>query len=397
MIRVRQLPYREIKSNSGIAHGQSDTFNFENLPRMAGWYGYVVGCLIRLTGTLKQTAATAALTKEVQRKLLKSVTIKYRGGIWTQNLKGRDLVNLNILEGAITSENVGGILGGDLPNDVNDHAIDQNYLVPFAPRWFASGRGNIQSLAGAIPIEALLNDGEITFTCCEKADLTADWEIKTGTTLTFRVYPLMAFASDPVLFLRGYVDMQSKGASELVYTVPGGERPRTAVVVAVADNDWGAFTLTSQPTITMDGFQYPTLVDEAMANKWFSICNLNDISDYADPCHPFFAPGVNNNLDGLPTFSEMKIRDGHQNHGDAQYLIHTLAQPTPDELNNDLMLQGVGPERRAQVIEDFSNARQPANRPNRLRYDRVQFHTVVRQDRYYQDLGAKVFFVDLGS
>lgn len=327
-----------IFSATNLALGGSiDGVNFDALLKLKGLYGYVAGLMFKMSGSATQSAATAVLEHETLRNLASSFTVDFNGGNWCSAVSGRAVINTLIGMGLMDAQKADGLIHtADLANDTNAHAIDQTYLLPFAPNWFRKDRSGIECLAGAIPFENLKAGGAVAASIL--SSLGGDWALTSGTNLTVKIYPVVVYLDNPITFVRSGLGEKSSSASESTVELPGTGM-RSVDFAAVFDDAYSSFTEATKPQVDVDGATIQRLVPSDTLQKYW-IARADDDTGLIDDSW-IIAGCEGAGVDGYLTGREIVVLEGHTDHGAAVYVAHWFKQPTAAEIEEDLRAQGV--------------------------------------------------------
>lgn len=179
-----------LKTWTDVALSDRKTFNFKDVDHSDGLlHRYLGGIVIQLSGTMKQTAATAALPLEDIHGLISQYSVKCNGHEFIKSEPGNILVLVDECDGIFKSGNAQGIHAADFANDVNDHALDLMLVHPFCYGWLKDNEERPSE--GVMHLALFGEKGEIDIRTMASGDITADWGIKAGTTLTLKLWGIM--------------------------------------------------------------------------------------------------------------------------------------------------------------------------------------------------------------
>lgn len=379
MLRYLSGIQKTLKKVTTIGAGGGDTFNFANIQQVKGLYAYVVGAFVRITGSITQTSGTDTLTVKVMRKLLKSLTVTHAEGEWCSSISGVDLCQFLLANGIMTDANLGGWMEDAALTGTSANTVDQSFLVTFAPYWYlAGGQGRDESdLIGAIPVEALKDGGQVSFTVAADGDLTGNFGVTSGTTYTVEVFPEVVYTNKPITWVRTQFHAQAAAANENTFNAPGSG-VRQILSLIVGDDAWSSFTQpdTNNLIMSIDDRVVQRLVDGSVINKFRDARATEDydaqMEDALILMSMLSAPGPA----GLPLCRDLSVDHAHLDHGAARYLTFTAQEPSPEQLEGDLQPytqagaetgRRIDPAVAAQVVRDYRTRAKAEGRAYRLR------------------------------
>lgn len=175
----------------------TDKETFENIDASDGLLNkYLSAIMLTVSGTAKQSAATAALPKETIHGIISQLTLKSNGWTFFNKLPGNAFVMLCEMDGIYQAGNAAGTPpSADFANDVNDHTFDITYVFPLSYGWLREQEH--RPAEGSHDLALFDDKGWLEWRTI--STLGGDWSLKAGTTLTITA-DLITFKS-PFLLL----------------------------------------------------------------------------------------------------------------------------------------------------------------------------------------------------
>ena len=133
-------------------------------------YAYLDLAEVKISGTLKQSAATAVLTSEQIRGIMSQAKLKMNGHVFFEAMTGNSLYAQQRLDGWFDATNDSGQVDEDFANDQDDHDLDIRYRIP----------------GGRNPLRMFGRRGQIKFVLRNSG--WGDWGVKSGTQLRVRIF-----------------------------------------------------------------------------------------------------------------------------------------------------------------------------------------------------------------
>jgi hypothetical protein len=340
------------------ALGGQARWDFTSLQNLSGYYGYVVGLFVKVAGTMVQSAGTAVLAHAQIQDILSGITWQYSGGEVCSNFSGRALTNVNKAFGILGSRNIPSqIHYADFANDTSDHALAQYYTIPAAPNFFRNTNLAEEDLAGAIPFERLTSDGSLVLQT--SATNFGAWGVKSGTSLTIDVYPLVVYLKNPITFVRPQYTDIARGAADDVYTLPG-QGIRTPLFIGAFDDAFSTFADpdSNMPVLKVDGASFQSHVPGAILNKIVGLMSEDAVAlatyGMDDTC-VLVSPQRLGSLAGYPTGNEIVVLFAGKDHGAHRVVAFALRQPYDNEISDDLTRQGLTPAAVSRAVSEWQH------------------------------------------
>ncbi len=329
--------------------------NFGNLTQMPGLFGYVIGVILRVSGTLTQGSATAVLTKQEISNIISSLTLQFGEENWCASVSGRALTNYLCNTGiaSLAAKRANFIQDADFANDTNDHALLQYYLLPLAPGMYRETDDSEEDLSGAVPFWAAMNKGQLSYSIV--STLTSAWAVKTATNLTVTCYPEVVYTDQPITWVRTHLFEQSKAAGEDQFDLPGSGKRTIDLATVHSTNYATAFTGAASPMLNVDGIPVQQLVPGDHLNGIAAMRGYAGAASLNWDDGNIIIAQESPSTAGFITGSKFQVANWHQTHAAAaKYIVHDFRQPTALEMQDDLaQTKGVGEAVAAEVAAEY--------------------------------------------
>lgn len=304
-------------------------------------HGYLTAVQIVITGSMTQSAATAALAKELLWDLLTSITLEGNQHWWLSNTPGIVVFQQEFIDEILQGNNGDDWVMADFANDQDAHVFTQSYMIPMSPKLFRSNHPGKGEKDGMFPLAGMRDHGRIEFVV-RNAGL-GDWELTSGTYLTIKVLLHTYWTDEVSLPAPWRLDTFTSTDSEVQFPARYG----------ACDSAWcgdqsllEAFTLpTSNCVFIVDDMRlYDNLTGamlEYVANRTGRIDSLDDEVDLQ--MVPIYLPTQQHSLFEVPTGRIFKCRDYNsgQSGGDTRYVMRRFLPANPEQTATWLDLMGV--------------------------------------------------------
>jgi hypothetical protein len=320
----------------GLGENLRETFRKIAASR-ANLLGYLRAVQIVVTGAVIQSAATAALAKEVIWNLL---NISLRGNMhdWLKNVPSGCIFIQNVKDGSVKSTNVDTFVSADFVNNTDSQSFEQHFLIPMSPKAYVPAISQRSPRDGIFLLAGMRDWGEIEMNT--RAALGGDWALDGD--LTVKVL-LHTYYSPRAIFPAPWVmDQQVSADNEIQFPA----RPRAKIdSVWCTDEDFDAWVIPAgNVRMELDGLDLVKNVTGAMLEDYqncFSEDGQNDIVD--NNFTNFLDINNSGSLADMPDGGVLKVVDANQSQGDsiARYVTRRYIPLNPEQTATYAALMGV--------------------------------------------------------
>jgi len=292
-------------------------------------HGYLRAVQIVITGSVAESTAAAAITKENLWGLADSISLRGNQHAWLQNIPGEAVFMQDLIDENWGADNVDDWVDADISSSEAEQAIIQSYFIPMSQKAFMPGVMKKGMKDGVFPLSAMLDNGELTINIV--AALMGNWELYDSGKLTVKVILHTYWTTDLILPSPWRMDVWNTADNEVQAPSYFGKTDS----FWCTDDEWAAFALpTSNPVFTVDGQRIEDDMDGARDTFARNVGLHDSIDDYMDNLiYQLVSPKQASSLGDFLAGTVWKVRDANsgQQGGGTMYVIRRNVPLDPNQ------------------------------------------------------------------